>query len=170
MRASARAAQGTSSVEPPHPGRRGKPTTEPGITLLRRHHGWKIEEGYKREKCRVEIENFSGRSAQVIKQDFYAKIFALNLTAILSWVAQAIADRLYKERKRPYRVNFANALSKMKDNLVRLLLCDSPAHLLTPLVFAMARSVEAVRPERSYPRKIKPAKLHGFHPNYKRCR
>jgi hypothetical protein len=134
------------------------------------HLRWGVEEGYKREKCRVEIENFSGRSAQVIKQDFYAEIFALNLTAILSWVAQAIADRLYKERKRPYRVNFANALSKMKDNLVRLLLCDSPAHLLTPLVFAMARSVEAVRPERSYPRKIKPAKLHGFHPNYKRCR
>jgi hypothetical protein len=37
-------------------------------------------------------------------------------------------------------------------------------------VLAMAGTVEAVRPERSYPRKIKPAKLHGFHPNYKRCR
>jgi hypothetical protein len=134
------------------------------------HLRWGVEEGYKREKCRVEIENFSGRTAQVIKQDFYAKIFALNLTAILSWVTQAIADRLYKARKRPYRVNFANGLSKMKDNLVRLFLFDSAAQLLTRLVLAMAGSVEAVRPDRSYPRKIKPAKLHGFHPNYKRCR
>jgi len=134
------------------------------------HLRWGVEEGYKREKCRVELENFSGLSAQVIKQDFYAKIFVLNLTAVLSWVAQAIADRLYKARKRPYRVNFANALSKIKDNLVRLFLLDSAAPLLTPLVLAMAGSVEAVRPDRSYPRKLKPAKLHGFHPNYKRCR
>jgi len=48
----------------------------------------------------MEIENFSGFSAQVVKRDFYAKVFALNLTAILSWVAQAIADRLYQERHR----------------------------------------------------------------------
>ena len=134
------------------------------------HLRWGVEEGYKREKCRVEIENFSGLSAQVIKQDFHAKIFVLNLTAILTWVAQAIADRLYKARKRPYRVNFTNALSKIKDNIVRLFLVDSARHLLTPLVLAMAGSVEAVRPNRSYPRNIKPAKLHGFHPNYKRCR
>ena len=101
-----------------------------------------------------------------MQQDFYAKIFVLNLSAVLSWVAQAIADRLY----RTYRVNFANALSKMKDNVVRLLTFGSPLHLLTALVVTMAASVEAVRPDRSYPRKIKPAKLHGFHPNYKRCR
>jgi hypothetical protein len=43
-------------VEPPHPGRRGKPTTDPGITLLRRHHGWKIEVYFKvlKSGCRVE--------------------------------------------------------------------------------------------------------------------
>jgi len=134
------------------------------------HLRWGVEEGYKREKCRIEIENFSGLSAQVVKQDFYAKVFVLNLAAILSWVAQTIADRLYQTRKRAYRVNFANALSKMKDNVIRLFVFASPLQLLTSLVLAMAASVEAVRPDRSYPRNIKPAKLHGFHPNYKRCR
>lgn len=134
------------------------------------HLRWGVEEGYKREKCWLEIENFSGLSAQTIKQDFFAKIFVLNLTAILTWVAQAIAERLYQTRKHSYRVNFANALSKMKDNVVRLFVFGSPRQLLTTLVLAMANSVEAVRPDRSYPRNIKPAKLHGFHPNYKRCR
>jgi len=33
-----------------------------------------------------------------MKQDFYAKLFVLNLTAVLPWVAQAIADRLYRDR------------------------------------------------------------------------
>jgi uncharacterized membrane protein len=105
-----------------------------------------------------------------VQQDFYAKIFVLNLAAVIAWVAQAIADRLYRARRRAYRVNFANALSKMKDNVVRLFVQGSPLQLLTALVLSMASSVEAVRPDRSYPRKIKPAKLHGFHPNYKRCR
>jgi hypothetical protein len=58
-----------------------------------------IEEPYKRAKCRVEIENFSGRSALTVRQDFYAKIFAMNLTAMLAWVAQAIANRLYAARR-----------------------------------------------------------------------
>ena len=34
----------------------------------------------------------------------------------------------------------------------------------------MAANVAAVRPDRTYPRKIKPAKLQGFSPNYKRYR
>jgi hypothetical protein len=134
------------------------------------HLRWGVEEGYKTEKCRLEIENFSGLTAQAVLQDIYAKIFIVNLSAILAWVAQAIADRLYQARKHPYQVNFANALSKMKDNVVRLLLDAWPPTLLTQLVTAMALSVEAVRTERSYPRRMKPSKLHGFHPNYKRTR
>lgn len=75
------------------------------------HLRWGVEEDYKREKSRLEIENFSGLSAQIVQQDFYTKLFVLNLAAVLAWVAQAIADRLYRARKRAYRVNFANALS-----------------------------------------------------------
>ncbi len=128
------------------------------------------QEQYKRAKCRVEIENFSGRSALSVRQDFYAKIFAMNLTAILVWVAQAIADRLYAARRHPYRVNFANALSKMKHAGARLLLGLAAQELVATLILAMAASVEAVRPDRSAPRKMKPAKIQGFYPNYKRCR
>ena len=134
------------------------------------HLRWGIEEQYKRAKCRVEIENFSGRSALSVRQDFYAKIFAMNLAAILVWVAQAIADRLYAARRHPYRVNFATALSKMKHASARLLLGLGGQELVATLVFAMAASVEAVRPDRSAPRKMKPAKIQGFYPNYKRCR
>lgn len=134
------------------------------------HLRWGIEENYKREQCRLEIENFSGRSAQVVRQDLYAKLVALNLTAMLAWVAQAVADRLYQARRRAYRVNFANALSKMKHTLVRLLLAAPGTGFLTALIIAMATCVEAVRPDRTAPRKVKPAKIQGFHPNYKRCR
>ena len=65
------------------------------------------------------------------------------------------------------RVNFAQALSKMKDNLVRLFVSNSSRQLLTASMLAMATSVETVRSDRSYPRKIKPIKLHAFHHNYR---
>ena len=94
----------------------------------------------------------------------------MNLTAILVWVAQAIADHLYATRRRAYRVDFANALSKMKHAGVRLLLGMAGQELVTILVQAMTARVEAVRPGRSAPRNMKPAKIQGFYPNYKRCR
>jgi hypothetical protein len=47
------------------------------------HLRWGIEENYKRLKQWVEIENFSGKSALSVKQDFYAKIIASNLTSLM---------------------------------------------------------------------------------------
>lgn len=130
---------------------------------------WGIEEQYKRSKCRIEIENFSGRSALSVPQDFYSKIFAMSLAPILAWVAQAIANRPYAARRHPYRLNLANALSKMKHAGARSLLGLAGQELVATLVFAMAASVEAGRPDRSAPRNMNPAKIQGFYPNYKRC-
>ena len=56
------------------------------------HLRWGVEENYKRLKQWVEIENFSGKSALSIKQDFYAKIVASNLSALLEIKAQEIVD------------------------------------------------------------------------------
>lgn len=44
---------------------------------------WSIEEGYKLIKARLDVENFSGVKALVVKQDFYAKTLLLTLNAIL---------------------------------------------------------------------------------------
>jgi hypothetical protein len=134
------------------------------------HLRWGIEEGYKKEKCWAEVENFSGRTVHALKQDVLAKVLTLNLTAILVWVAQWMTKRLYQERRRDYQVNFANALSKMKDNVVRLLALETAPDLLERIVCAMALEVEAIRPDRSFPRDIKSTKPKRFHPNYTRCR
>jgi hypothetical protein len=47
-----------------------------------------IEENYKRLKQWVEIENFSGKSVVSVQQDFYAKMVASNLTALMEIAAQ----------------------------------------------------------------------------------
>ena len=45
------------------------------------HYRWNEEEAFKLLKCRIEVENFSGKTATAVKQDFYAKMFLLTLCA-----------------------------------------------------------------------------------------
>jgi hypothetical protein len=47
------------------------------------HLRWGVEEFHKRLKHHQEIDNISGKSAQVVLQDFHAKIKTANLTAAL---------------------------------------------------------------------------------------
>jgi len=58
------------------------------------HFRWNIEEGYKLFKARIEVENFSGKTALAVKQDFFAKIFMMSLCATLAF---PIEERLRQE-------------------------------------------------------------------------
>jgi hypothetical protein len=134
------------------------------------HRRWGVEEHYKRQKRWAEIENFSGRSVLAVRQDIHAKILAMNLAAMVRQVAQLIASRRFAKRTYHYKVRASSALSIMKDNLVRLLNHDSVdrRHLLEALLRQLASAVEAVRPERTFPR-ANPGQLKpGFHMAYKR--
>ena len=131
---------------------------------------WGVEELYKRDKLRLEIENFSGRTPLSLRQDFHAKILAENLTAIFVLLAQQLVDQRYAHRKRCYQVNFANALSKMKNNIIRVLLDSSPMPLCCQLIEKISQSTEAVRPNRTFPRELRKLRVRGFFDNYKRTR
>ncbi len=58
------------------------------------HHRWSVEEGYKLYKARVEMEKFSGKTALAVKQDFFAKMFMMNLCAVLAF---PIDEKVKKE-------------------------------------------------------------------------
>jgi hypothetical protein len=83
------------------------------------------EENYKRLKQWVEIENFSGKSVLSVKQDFYAKVLSTNLTAMVANAAQQQVDKATAHRQHTYQVNFAQALTKMKNTLIELLLLSA---------------------------------------------
>jgi hypothetical protein len=59
---------------------------------------WGVVKNYKRERLRLEIENFSSRTPRMLHQDLQAKIIVLTLTVVMELVAHAIAERIYKER------------------------------------------------------------------------
>ena len=133
------------------------------------HLRWTTEENYKTTKCRVEIENFSGKSVESVYQDFHAKVFAMNLTAAMTHPAQDIIAGQREQKKYAYRINVTQALSKMKDSLVLLFIRSNIMELLNKLLDLFIATIEPIRPGRKYPRKHSVQK-RGFYPCYKPIR
>ena len=128
------------------------------------HLRWGAEENYKRLKQWVEIEKFSGKSVLSVKQDFYAKVLSTNLTAMV--------DKATAHRRHDYQVNFAQALSKMKNTLIELLLLSARKlqGKLEALIDYIASTIEPIRRGRRYSRSDSKSKNRIFYCNYKRAK
>jgi hypothetical protein len=130
------------------------------------HQRWGVEEGYKALKCRGEMENFTGKSVHSVMQDFHAKVVTTNLSALMAHQAQSeLADT---GRRHRVRVNFSYALARTKDTVVRLFTAVHPNRILNAFLDLLRRTVEPVRPGRSFPRNRR-ISLQRFRPPYKRC-
>jgi hypothetical protein len=133
------------------------------------HARWGIEENYIRLKQWVEIENFSGKSALSVKQDFHAKILAMNLTAIIAIHTNENIQKTTKRRKLKYQINFAQALSKMKHKIILIILSsrEDITIMLKQISDYLSQTIEAVRPGRTAPRRLKNIKNDIHYPAYK---
>lgn len=129
------------------------------------HQRWGVEENYKQMKCRLELENFTGKTVHSIEQDFHARIFVMNLTAVLTHPVQDALDRDPQERMHRRQVNFAYALSCMRKTMVHIFYDKKPYQLCRKLMTLFKATVEPVRPGRSFPRK----KIRRDHPVYFPC-
>ena len=120
------------------------------------HLRWPVEEDYKKMKSWIQIENFSGKSVESIYQDFYAKIFAKNLTAVLADSTEEDIRETYKNRKHDYQINYAQAFAEMKRMIPLLFLRSKEAmcDIMKALRQFFIQTVEPVRPDRKFPRKI----------------
>ena len=121
---------------------------------------WQVEVSYKTMKSRLEIENFTGKSCLAIAQDFYAKIFSCNLTAILVSGADEMVKQTCENRVRKYKPNFTQALNRMKNSIV-LLFCranEIAEVYLNELTSLFAANLEIVRVDRHYQRKFRKSK------------
>lgn len=133
------------------------------------HQRWGIEENYKRLKQWLEIENFSGKSALSVQQDFYAKILAMNLTALMTRAAQVIVNTKIKHRKLSYQINFAQAASKMKHKIICLILHAGTEvkRLIEQTIAYISKTVEAAREGRVASRRLKNIKNDIHYSAYK---
>ena len=119
------------------------------------HQRWVAEDAYKLLKCRVGLEVFSGKTAQAVKQDFYAKIFMMVMCAVLSF---PIAEQIEKESegkqlKHDRQINKTNALGFLRTGWITLWVHEKTALLLNAMSKVLEKSTDIVRPGRSFERK-----------------
>ncbi len=95
-----------------------------------------------------------------MKQDFHAKIFTGNLAAILAFPAHDKIEKQTKGRKAAYKLNFTQALSKMKD--AAILLFARPESKIKEYLFHLLElfcaNIEIIRQNRRNPHNFRKSK------------
>ena len=124
-------------------------------------------------KNTLEIENFSGRTENAIRQDFYINMITSNIMAAAYWESQEIVDKTRNNpdnaNKYSCKVNVSQLSGTVRDYLISAILAKSPTkrrRLLFEMADYISDSVIPVRPDRNVPRKSAPRKAK-FHHNYK---
>ncbi len=133
------------------------------------HFRWNEEEGYKLFKARMEVENFSGKTALAIKQDFFAKVFIMSLCANLAFPIEEKIKKEYEQEKGlkyQQKINRTNALSMTRDICIGLFLKNIIKKALKAFDRIIENTREIIRPNRKNERKIHKKRL--YHMNYKR--
>jgi hypothetical protein len=133
--------------------------TEEFLTLY--HWRWGHETFYLMLKGRLDLENFSGLTAEAVRQDFHATVLLCNLESLLSGPAQAALSQRHTPGLQPLQVNRANGYHALKDQMLDLLYRDIPAaQVIEKLMQLFAGSPVAVRPDRKVPRRRKKPSYH----------
>lgn len=132
------------------------------------HLRWREEEGYKLLKCRAELENWSGKTATAVKQDFYAKVFITTLLAAYKHPIEEKVKEEYKqttERKYSQKINSTFALSALREALFGIFIKRKINQVLDFFDKIITQTREIIRPNRTNPRPKKP-KRH-YYTSYK---
>lgn len=129
---------------------------------------WPVEEDYKALKYRLQIENFSGKSVHSVYQDFHAKLLSKNLAAVVASTTKEEILKKSETLKFLHQINFAQALSKMKNTIVLLFnrSVEKVGSLIEKLRTIFIQTTEAVRPNRKFPRRHR-VKQQRFFLEYK---
>lgn len=132
------------------------------------HLRWPVEEDYKTIKYRLLVENFSGKSVHSVYQDFHAKLLSKNLVAAIASTTRKEILKKSETLKYVHQINFAQALSKMKNTIVLLFnrSLQEATKLVEKVRIIFIQTTEAIRPNRKYPRKHR-VKQQRFFNEYK---
>jgi len=133
------------------------------------HYRWNEEEAYKLLKSRIELEDFSCKTARGIKQDFFAKMFLMTLCAAYAHPIEERVRAEYKAdetRKHDQKINRTNALSMTLDILIPVFVRKQYKKALKAFDDLVSETREIIRPGRSVPRKKRVKNPYSL--NYKR--
>lgn len=129
---------------------------------------WGIEENYKFLKCRLDIENFTGKTPHAILQDFYVKILLSNICSLATLEQELILEdeNQKADKKHQYRINRTFAISSFKDMVIHIFLKKNLKRALEAFRDIIKKALSPTRKDRSFPRRTSPRKLNkeGYKP------
>ena len=125
---------------------------------------WGVEEFYGIIKNRLTLENFSGKTAHSIYQDFHSTVYLTGLETILT--AEINEELKKKKTKNKQQVNHAVSFNIIKTKALKLLLDDNP---LERLELLFRTNPVQIRPSRKVPRvETSDYKLYNYHKRTKK--
>ncbi|MCR6642398.1 MAG: transposase, partial [Sporocytophaga sp.] len=82
------------------------------------HLRWGVEEGFKKLKPKMKLEQFGCRRYEGIYQEFYSHIFMMNLVELVARDAGEEITKKTKERKLKYKYNWQNAFRYLRNKFI----------------------------------------------------
>lgn len=133
------------------------------------HYRWNEEECYKLLKGRIDLEDFSGKTAKAVKQDFYAKVFLLTMVAVYAYpIEEKVIEEYKADKNRKYsqKINKTNAIASLQDHLIPMFMKGKFEQALKAFDNLVYKTREIIRPGRNEPRHHRKKKLYSM--NYKK--
>ena len=130
------------------------------------HLRWPVEESYKSFKSKLKVENFSAKTADGIRMDFFAKAFMLSFAAVIEHAAQPMLQEKNqknetKRQKHPQQINRAGIHNAIKQTFVQLFVKLSDIKkLIADIILAVCQNTLPIRVGRAFNRKHKPSKRY----------
>lgn len=111
---------------------------------------WGVEESFKTLKKVLNMEYFTGKTLLSVEQDFYAKVFMLNMASMIG--TQGANERLSTNTKHKSKPNKTQLLAKTKDFLTDLFYSSKLSTIIRQLLNLLHSRCEIIRPNRSFSR------------------
>ncbi len=115
---------------------------------------WGVEGYYNLIKGRLNLENFTGKTVESVKQDFWSTIFISNLETILTEETEEEMNSQLEDDQYEKKINKAVSFNAIKNMALDILFNEKDkSNVLKKLELLFKTNPVAVRPERSLPRK-----------------
>jgi hypothetical protein len=123
---------------------------------------WSIETAYFKLKQELCIEKFSGKTANSIRQDFWASMVLINSVAVFQFEADSAVQQRQKDKslKHMNRARTSDLIVTLRDRFVFAVLCANPFLAdrdMDDVIKTLSRVVSPVRPDRAFHRNFKSA-------------
>lgn len=128
---------------------------------------WGIEEGFKKLKPKMKLEQFGCRRYEGVYQEFYAHIFMMNLVTLIGNEAEEKILEKTKGRKLKYKYNWQNAFRFVRNKFIDIFHIGAIQSSIASIIEQIANSLTAIKNNRSFERQMKGKRKNRYTQCYK---